>query len=46
MNKFAVTPQEYVEILNLYSAYNHSSDAGEAEWYASLFTQDGEHHRT
>ena len=46
MKKFAVTPEDYVEILNLYSAYNISSDAGEAEWYASLFTEDGEHHGT
>jgi hypothetical protein len=46
MAKLAVTPEEYVEILNLYSAYNLSSDAGEAEWYASLFTEDGEQHGT
>ena len=46
MKTFAVTPAEYVEILNLYSAYNLASDAGDAEWYASCFTEDGEQHGT
>jgi hypothetical protein len=41
-----VKPDDYVEILNLYSAYNLSSDEGDAEWYASLFTPDGELHGT
>jgi hypothetical protein len=35
---------DYVQILNLYSAYNLSSDAGDASWYASCFTEDGELH--
>ncbi len=46
MKKFSVTPADYVEILNLYSAYNLSSDAGDADWYASCFSEDGEHHGT
>lgn len=39
-----VSPDDYVQILNLYSAYNLSSDAGDAEWYASCFTENGELH--
>ena len=39
-----VTPEEYVEILNLYAKYNLSSDAGDAEAYADCFTDDGELH--
>lgn len=35
---------EYCQILNLYSAYNLSSDAGEAERFADCFTEDGELH--
>jgi hypothetical protein len=46
MKKFSVSPEAYVEILNLYSAYNLSSDSGDAEWYASCFTEDGEQHGT
>lgn len=46
MKKFAVDPADYVEILNLYSAYNLSSDSGDAEWYASCFTEKGEQHGT
>lgn len=46
MTKFSVTPAEYVEIINLYSAYNLSSDAGDVDWYASCFTEDGELHGT
>ena len=44
MPKLAVTPEEYVEIMNLYSFYNHASDAGDAEGYANCFTEDGEMH--
>jgi hypothetical protein len=46
MQKFSVAPADYVEILNLYAAYNLASDAGDAEWYASCFTGDGEQHGT
>jgi hypothetical protein len=46
MAKLVVTPAEYVEIMNLYSAYNLASDEGDAEWYASCFTPDGELHGT
>lgn len=46
MKKFAVAPADYVEIVNLYSAYNLASDAGDAEWYASCFTEKGEQHGT
>lgn len=46
MSKFSIDPADYVEILNLYSAYNLSSDAGDADWYASCFTEDGELHGT
>ena len=46
MAKFSIDPADYVEILNLYSAYNLSSDAGDAEWYAGCFTEDGEQHGT
>lgn len=46
MPKLRVTPDEYTEVLNLYSAYNLSSDEGDAEWYASCFTEDGELHGT
>jgi hypothetical protein len=44
MPKLKVTPEEYVEILNLYAAYNQASDAGDGEAYASCFTEDGELH--
>lgn len=46
MQKFSIAPADYAEILNLYSAYNLSSDSGDAEWYASCFTEDGEQHGT
>ena len=46
MTKLAVSPADYVEIMNLYSAYNLASDAGDSEWYASCFTADGELHGT
>ena len=46
MSDLRVTPEEYTEILNLYSAYNLASDSGDAEWYASCFTENGEHHGT
>ena len=46
MKKFAVDPADYVEILNLYSAYNLASDSGDAEWYADCFTENGEQHGT
>ena len=44
MPKLSVSPAEYVEILNLYAAYNHASDEGESDAYASCFTEDGELH--
>ncbi len=46
MSGFAVKPEDYVEVLNLYSAYNLSSDSGDAEWYADCFTVGGEQHGT
>ena len=46
MSDLKVTPEEYVEILNLYSAYNLASDAGDAEGYADCFMEKGEHHGT
>ncbi|HYC44021.1 MAG TPA: nuclear transport factor 2 family protein [Burkholderiales bacterium] len=46
MSDLKVTPEEYVEILNLYSAYNLASDAGDAEAYADCFMEKGEHHGT
>jgi hypothetical protein len=46
VKKFSVNPADYVEILKLYSAYNLASDSGDAEWYASCFTEDGEQHGT
>lgn len=33
--------QDYVDVQNLYARYNHASDAGDAETYASCFTDDG-----
>jgi hypothetical protein len=44
MSETKVSPEDYVEILNLYSAYNLASDAGDAEAYANCFHEDGEHH--
>src|SRR5258706_16455831 len=46
MTDLVVTPQEYVDVLNLYSALNLSSDEGDSEWYASCFTEDGGLHGT
>jgi SnoaL-like protein len=46
MAKLRVTGDEYTEIINLYSAYNLTSDEGDAEGYANCFTPDGEHHGT
>ena len=46
MGALVVTPEEYVEILNLYAAYNLASDAGDAEGYADCFLENGEHHGT
>ena len=46
MPKLAITPDEYVEVLNLYSLYNLASDAGDAAQYANCFTEDGELHGT
>jgi hypothetical protein len=36
-----VSPQEYVDVMNLYSLYNLSSDSGAPEEYAGCFTADG-----
>jgi SnoaL-like domain len=36
-----VSPQEYVDVMNLYSLYNLSSDIGTPEEYAACFTADG-----
>ena len=36
-----VDPKDYVDICNLYAYYNLCSDAGDAEGYASCFTEDG-----
>jgi SnoaL-like protein len=36
-----VSPQEYVDVMNLYSLYNLSSDIGTPEEYAGCFTGDG-----
>jgi len=33
--------QDYVEIQNLYAYYNLTSDSGDAEGYASCWTEDG-----
>ena len=46
MSNVALTPEEYVEVVNLYAALNLSSDEGDAEWYASCFTEDGVLHGT
>lgn len=46
MPRLFITPAEYIEILNLYSAYNLSSDEGDVDWYSSCFTEDGELHGT
>jgi hypothetical protein len=36
-----VDPKDYVDISNLYAYYNLCSDAGDADGYASCFTEDG-----
>lgn len=36
-----LSAQEHVDIQNLYARYNLMSDAGDAEGYASCFTDDG-----
>lgn len=42
MSASGLPAQDYVEIQNLYSYYNLASDAGDADGYASCFTEDGE----
>lgn len=44
MTNLQISADEYTQILNLYSAYNHSSDEGDVEGYANCFTEDGELH--
>jgi hypothetical protein len=41
VNNRELSAQDYVDIQNLYARYNHMSDAGDAEGYASCFTDDG-----
>jgi len=41
MTDGALSAQDYVDIQNLYARYNLTSDAGDAEGYASCFTDDG-----
>lgn len=36
-----LTPQDYAEIEQLYAQYNWAIDSGDAEGYASTFTEDG-----
>jgi bifunctional aromatase (cyclase/dehydratase) len=36
-----LTPQDYVEIEQLYARYNHAIDDGDAEGWADMFTPDG-----
>jgi hypothetical protein len=36
-----LSPEDYIEIQNLYAYYNLCSDAGDAEGYASCFAKDG-----
>ena len=33
-----LAPEDYIEIQNLYAFYNQSSDAGDAEAFASLYS--------
>lgn len=40
-SKGSLTPQDYVEIQQLYARYNFTIDAGDAEGYAALYTPDG-----
>jgi hypothetical protein len=39
--KSGLSAEDYAEIQNLYAFYNLSSDAGDAEAYASCFASDG-----
>jgi hypothetical protein len=41
MRTGGLSAQDYVEIQNLYAGYNLASDAGDAEAYASCFTEHG-----
>ncbi len=41
MSAGGLSAQDYCEIQNLYAHYNLASDAGDAEAYASCFTEDG-----
>jgi hypothetical protein len=34
-------PQDYMEIQQLYAAYGHRMDSGDAEGWANLYTPDG-----
>jgi ketosteroid isomerase-like protein len=36
-----LTPQDYIEIEQLYAAYNHAIDSGDGEAWAATFTPDG-----
>ena len=36
-----LAPEDYIEIQNLYAYYNQSSDAGDADAFASCFAEDG-----
>lgn len=37
----ALTPQDYIEIQQLYARYNWTIDAGDVEGYVALYTPDG-----
>lgn len=37
----ALTPQDYVDIQQLYARYNWTIDAGDVEGYVALYTPDG-----
>ncbi len=39
------TPQDYIEIEQLYAQYNHAIDSGDAEGWAATFTPDGTFNR-
>lgn len=34
-------PQDYIEIQQLYAAYGHRMDSGDADGWAALYTEDG-----
>jgi hypothetical protein len=40
-----LTPKDYMEIEQLYAAYNHAIDSGDAETWANTFTPDGSFNR-